>query len=147
METTYTTKQKERILKWRQNNLDTYRDYQRKYAFEHYDDIKEKKKQYYEENKEKKMAVNIGRFVSALHDANRAPESPKLIAKFPVINAIRRAMIGSSAPRADDAVDPSTAEGTDAAESQLDMPEISAEIQDMLVQMFRSLGQYDCNLG
>lgn len=61
METTYTIKQKESILKWRQNNLDAYREYQRKYAFEHYDDIKEKKKQYYEENKEKKRQYYLRR--------------------------------------------------------------------------------------
>lgn len=47
-------KQKEAILKWRENNLDEYREYQRNYAREKYEEkCKEKKRLYYLANKER----------------------------------------------------------------------------------------------
>lgn len=52
----YNQKQKEAILKWRLNNPDEYRLYQKNYAKEHYEEkYKEKKRIYYEENKIKKQ--------------------------------------------------------------------------------------------
>lgn len=51
---------KKAILKWRELHTDNYRDYQRKYAKEHYDEqIKTKKQQYYLIKKEFKAFLNI----------------------------------------------------------------------------------------
>lgn len=52
-------KHKAHILKWRQNNPDEYREYQRIYAKEHYENIKEKKKLYYLANKDKKKEMYL----------------------------------------------------------------------------------------
>lgn len=45
-------KNKTAIFKWREENIDYWRQYQRLYAKEHYDS--DKKKEYYQLNKEKK---------------------------------------------------------------------------------------------
>lgn len=50
-------KGKESIMKWRKNNIDGYRLYQKNYAKANYEEkTKEKKKIYYQLNKEKIMA-------------------------------------------------------------------------------------------
>lgn len=55
-------KQKEAILKWRENNLDEYRLYQKNYAKEHYEEkYKEKKRLYYLQNKEKKQQYYLAK--------------------------------------------------------------------------------------
>jgi len=50
----YNDKQKSNIYKWRETHLDEYREYQRVFAKENYDRVREKKKLYYLANKEKK---------------------------------------------------------------------------------------------
>lgn len=56
----YNLKTKEFIMKWRHENLDAYREYQRIYANEHNDEaMREKKRLYYLANKGHKHDLYI----------------------------------------------------------------------------------------
>jgi len=71
----YTETNKSAILKWREENIDKYREYQRIYAKEHYN--KEQQQQKYLKNKEhkkqyylrkKQLKLDLEEFMSILLD-------------------------------------------------------------------------------